>query len=369
MKTSTLFLTQCMRLRIGLLMVMILYACTPEETHTHTNPEVNSVNTLMLTESQVQLANIRTQTVVDREIGQSRVINARLTENESLSTAISSRVTGRLDRLFKKEEGHRITMGEPLYEIYSENLLALQQEFLLANQKHRESPNNLNFKSLAAGSRKKLQLFGMTENQINQLVVLGTAQPRITLLAPTNGIIKSIEVEEGQFVVEGTQLYTLDNLKSLWVEGELFPDEADWIKPGSQVELKLEGKRAEARVTFVSPEYKANTQVLPFRAVIDNSTGTLQPGMPAQIIIQQSTKSMVVPTQAVIRTESGTHVYVETDKNTFQPRLVKTGLENSESVEIRMGLALGETVVVSGAYLLYSEFILKHGTDPTGHHH
>lgn len=368
MKTHSVFFIQNLNLWLGALLVVM--SCTPEETHTHAVSEAKPVHSLMLTESQIRLANIRTHVLAAQEIGQTRIINARLTENESLSTAISSRVAGRIDRLFKKEEGRAIIWGEPLYEIYSENLLTLQQEFLLAHQKQREVPDNKDLKSLAEGSRKKLQLLGMSENQINQLVVLGTAQPRITLLAPTSGIIKSIEVEEGQYVEEGTQLYTLDNLKSLWVEGELYPDDVNWISPGTQVDVKLEGTSpVKSRVEFVSPEYNANTQVLVFRAVVDNPAGKLIPGIPAQITIQQSATSLTVPVSAVIRTASGSHVYVETDIHTYQPRVVQTGLENSSSIEIRSGLLPGENVVVSGAYLLYSEFILKHGTDPTGHQH
>jgi Cu(I)/Ag(I) efflux system membrane fusion protein len=101
------------------------------------------------------------------------------------------------------------------------------------------------------------------------------------------------------------------------------------------------------------------------RATINNPSLALKPGQAAQVLLQHSARhALVIPVDAVIRNEQGTHVYIQTEQNTFEPRMVKTGIENFQSVEIVDGLKPGDQVVATGAYLLYSELILKKGIDP-----
>lgn len=345
---------------------------TSQEQHNH-EAHVNESKTadLMLTDSQIQLANIRTQKVMYRQMTEPRVITARLIPNSNGSEVISSRVNGRLDRLFAKETGKIVKQGEPLYEIYSEGLLTLQQEFLVArDQASALGDKNPRYKSFADGARKKLNLYGLTEVQIDELSRTGRTQPRITFIAPATGVIRSIEVQEGQYVTEGTALYKIEDLNSLWVEADLFAEEANLVKVGDRVKVKIERfPVVEVVVDFISPEFKEGVQTWIMRGSISNQRN-LKPGMPAQVWINRSNnETIALPVQAVIRSEAGAYVYVETDKNTFQPRRVKTGLENFEEVEILEGLTENETVAVSGAYLIYSEYILKQGINPIEHKH
>jgi membrane fusion protein, copper/silver efflux system len=354
---------------------MIAISCSSEnssEHHNHT-PHVgeSKVTDLMLTASQIQLANIQTQTIQLKPMNEPRVITARIVQNSDMSQVISSRVTGRIERLFNKETGRLIKKGEPLYEIYSESLLTLQQEFIVAhNQVVDLGGENLRYKSFEDAAHKKLRLYGLAESQINELAATGKAQPRITFLAPASGTIKLIEVQEGQLVIEGSTLYRIENLKALWVEAELFADEVNLVKPGDKVKVDVnQFPVIETDVEFINPEFKNGTQTWIMRASVLNSVN-LKPGMTAQVWIDQpKNETLTVPVQAVIRSQAGAHVYVETDKNTFRPRKVKTGLENFSEVEILEGLKAGETVATSGAYLIYSEYILKQGINPTEHQH
>ena len=119
------------------------------------------------------------------------------------------------------------------------------------------------------------------------------------------------------------------------------------------------------------PEYRANTQIIVMRAEIKNPKLQFKPSQQVQVFFTHSSRDAIaIPVDAVIRDGKGTHVYVQTDHNTFQPRMVKTGLEGFDQVEIKEGLNEGDTVAVTGVYLLYSEIILKKGTDPmAGHAH
>lgn len=354
------------------LLLLLFSACERHTTITGPASTQPPTMDLMLTESQVRLANIQTREIGTQILQQAHVINGRLKEDATLAAVISSRAAGRLERLYHKEVGRNVRKGEPLYELYSEALLTYQQEFLWAREQAVTiGVDKPRYESIELAARKKLELYGLSNSQINQLVVLGKAQPRITFLAPSAGIIKSVEATEGQYVAEGSPLYAMENLTSLWVEADLYANEAEWVREGDKVLVQVEGQQQlEGRVDFMSPEFKSNSQVWVMRVTISNTSGQFKPGMPAEVIVNQpATETLVLPVQAVIRSAAGTHVYVETEPHVFQPRTVVTGRENFSDVQILNGLAAGERVAVSGAYLIYSEFILKHGMNPMEHNH
>lgn len=332
-------------------------------------------NDLMLTESQVRLANVTVQNASVRSVGQTLVINARLTENEDLTEVISSRSTGRIEKLFVKETGRMVKAGEPLYELYSETLLTLQREYLLAKEQYetlgKDEPRYLSFLTAA---ERKLVLYGLTKKQVEALAQSKAIQQRISFVAPAGGIVSEIKVSEGQYVDEGTILYRIENISQLWLEAELYPNETVLVKSGNKLTVRINGFEStplEANVIFLSPEYRANSQIAFIRALVQNPTLKFKPGMQAQVLFTHSARNAVaIPIDAVIRDGKGTHVYLETGPNTFRPQMVKTGLEDFEQVEITEGLKPGDRIVVTGAYLLYSEIMLKRGTDPmAGHAH
>ena len=358
-----------------------LAACSTEksEDHSaHTTPAAKpsaTENTLMLTDTQVRLANITTQKVSMKPVGQTQLLNGVLAVDEENSQVISTRISGRVEKLFFRETGRTVRQGEPLYEIYSEELLTLQQEFLLAKEQFetlgKEEPR---YESFLKTAEKKLSLYGISKNQIEQLRKSGIQQQRITFLSPATGIITEINAAEGQYVSEGALLYRIENTSRLWVEADLYPNEAGLVKVGDKINVRINGYESaplEAKVVFLSPEYRANTQIVVMRGTLENRELTFKPGMQAQVLFTHSSRTALsVPVDAVIHDENGTHVYVESGNNTFEPRMVKTGIEDFDQVEVTEGLKENEVIAATGAYLLYSEFILKKGVDPmAGHHH
>lgn len=325
-----------------------------------------TANDLMLTDSQIRLANITTQKVTTQSIGQTVVVNGRLTENEDLSQIVSSRAAGRIEKLFVKETGRTIRKGEPLYELFSETLLTLQREYLLAKEQYDAlGTTETRYKSFLDAARRKLMLYGLTDKQVEDLAKNKDAKNRITFFAPASGIVAEISVAEGQYVSEGGMLMKIGNTSNLWLEAELYPNEATLAKVGDKINVRISGfgtQPVEATVTFFSPEFRANTQIMAMRASIANPSLALKPGMQAQVFFSHSTrKALALPSDAVIRDEKGAHVYLQRGRNTFRPQLVKTGIEDFERVEITEGIVEGDTVAVTGAYLLYSEVVLKKG--------
>lgn len=332
-------------------------------------------NDLMLTDSQIKLANITTQKVSRKAIGQTAAINGRFAVNEQNSEAISSRAAGRVEKLFIKETGQAVKQGEPLYVLYSEALLTLQQEYLLAKEQYEFlGQTEKHYKSFLESAEKKLLLYGLTKSQISNLNNRNSLQPRVTFLSPASGIVTEISAAEGQYVSEGGMLYRIENVSNLWIEAELYPRETSLVKTGDKITVRVSGddnETMQATVNFLSPEYRSNSQITIMRASLENGSLRYKPGQQVQVILTHSSKEAIaIPTDAVIRDGKGSHIYRQAGNNTFRPVMVKTGVESFDQVEITEGISVGDTVAISGAYLLYSELILKKGTDPmAGHNH
>jgi Cu(I)/Ag(I) efflux system membrane fusion protein len=325
---------------------------------------------LVLDQNQIKLANISTALVLKRAMEIKTILNGKITINEEQTEIISTRVQGRIERLFFKEVGQRVIKGEPLYEIYSEQLLTLQQEYLLARRQAEELKGE-RYESFLKASERKLLLLGMTRNQIEGLAKQKQTNSRITFFAPASGIIARIDAIEGQYISEGSSLYRIEKLDKVWVEAELYSNEASQIKMGDYVKVQVNGfenNPVQGKINFTSPEFGEGNQIITLRIEVDNPGGKFIPGMQANVILSRSGKNTIVlPIDAVVRDNSGSRVWVQTAGGTFIMRMVTTGEENSDEIEIREGLEENENVVVTGAYLLYSELVLKKGLNQHQH--
>lgn len=329
----------------------------------------NATQQLMLNETEIKLANITTQKVTFRPMGQTIVANGKLVVNEERTEIVSSRAAGRVEKLFVKETGRKVKKGDPLYALYSEELLTLQREYLLASDQFQLLGNTEpHYESFFKAAERKLLLYGLSKNQLEQLTKSRQIQDRILFLAPAGGIVTQITVEQGQYINEGTSLYRLEDFSQLWVEAELYPSEESVVKVGDIAQVKVTGIEAipvDAVVTFISRQYRSSSQITLVRGAIQNPEGIFKPGMQVDLYItHHAHQSLTVPVDAVIRSSRGNHVYVQSGAHTFHPQSVKIGMEDFAQVEIVDGLKENDTVVVSGAYLLYSELVLKKGVEP-----
>ena len=329
---------------------------------------------LMLSEGQIALGNIKAKRIKEGDVGNNTILTGILALDETQTEVISSRAPGRIEQLYLKETGQKVQQGQPLYTLYSEELLTLQREFLLALKQQQElGKENPRFASFLEAARKKLLLYGLTEAQINTLARTGTMDARVTFVAPASGVVTEIAVAEGQYITEGALLYKLSKLNSIWVEAELYPQEVANVKVGDPVRVSVQGFSGEpvpAVVTFISPEFRAGSQVAVMRAELPNKDGQFLPGMQANVSLPRTDNAatLTIPTDAVIRDEQGSHVWVQTGKNTFQARMVELGEASADRVAILAGLEENDKIVTSGAYLLYSEYVLKKGGDLMGSH-
>jgi membrane fusion protein, copper/silver efflux system len=332
-----------------------------------------TAGSIMLSDNQIKLGNITTRPVQTGNTAGTTILNGRLVPDETQVDLISSRAAGRIERLYIKETGVPVLKGQPLYDLYSENLLTLEREYLVTLEQYKAfNQQETRYASFLEAARKKLLLFGLTEGQIRNLSRSGRPDARITFLAPSSGIVTEVAAAEGIYVPEGGLLYRIARLNKIWVEAELYAGEALQVKPGDKVQVSITGLApVTARVSFVNPEFRQNSQVVIMRAEIPNSKGNLLPGMPATVSLSGSSQNqLILPQEAVIRNQQGAHVWIKKGNNTFASRMVTAGEAGPDNIVIQSGLSAGDTVVVTGAYLLYSEHVLKKGNDlMAGHQH
>jgi len=328
---------------------------------------------LMLNASQIQLANVQTSKVGTGTFGSSKILNARLVSNPEASEIIAAKFPGRIEKLYANETGRLLSAGTPLYRIYSEELLTLQQDYLLQVKQVEAFPQERLYQTLKEAAGKKLVLFGYSDAQVKALEKNKDNSATITVHAKRGGIIREINVTEGSYVGAGTTILSLENLGSLWVEADVYPAEVSSLKIGMPVKVRINGVQSKdqtVNINYISPQLNPGTQMLIIRGLISNAEGNLQPGMQANVYLPLSTVSNTIrlPLSAVVRSARGAHVWIRTGNETFSPRTVNTGVEDADNIVITSGLKGGEEVVTTGAYLLYSEFVLKKGADPLASH-
>ena len=328
---------------------------------------------LTLSESQVALGNITTLTIGSSSLANNKILNGRLTVNPQQTAFISSRVPGRIEILYVKETGVKVSKGQTLYKIYSEQLATLQQEYLLAVAQAQQFPNDERFQQIQKAARQRLLLYDQTDAQLQQLVKSQKMEPYVSYPAPVSGVVAELMVTEGQYVSEGGTIMRIEGYSTLWVEADVYPAEASNIKVGQAVKVIIPGWEDQPQnmvIQFIDPSFQSGSQLMQVRGTIPNQNNQWQPGLQANVLlpVKSAGNVLALPVDAVIRDGKTSHVWVEESKGKFAPRMVRTGMENENLVEITEGLKEGEKVVITGAYLLYSEYVLKKGADPMAAH-
>lgn len=327
-----------------------------------------------LSEQQIQLGNIQTDTIRDGSIENQIVLTGTLNFDQLKTTSVSSRVMGRIEKLYFKNTGDYIRKGSPLYELYSEELNNAKQEYLLALEQKKTFANEsaIDYDQLLRSAKNKLLLWGLTEAQIKELESNRKPTPITTFFSTASGFITQLEIREGDYIMEGGTIVKLADLSTLWAEAQVYTSQMTEINSGSIATVQLpgfDGMEIKGRIEFINPEINPDTRINLIRVSIPNSDNHLKPGMPAYVILKSpQRKTLTLPIDAVLRDGKGATVWVKTGTHSFKNKMVTVGLESNERIEIRSGLSAGDIVVVTGAYLLQSEYIFKKGANPMSGH-
>ncbi len=325
---------------------------------------------IQLSEQQIQLGNIHTDTIHNGTIGDQLVLTATLNFDQMKASAVSSRVMGRIEKLYFKNLGDYVKKGAPLYDLYSEDLNNAKQEYLLVLDKQKVFSNEtaIDFDQLLQSAKNKLLLWGMSENQVKELATNQKATTTTTFYSNEAGYITNLNIREGDYTMEGGTIVKLADLSSLWAEAQVYTSQLAAIDRNSIAIVQLPdfaGKEINGRIEFVNPEINPDTRINLIRVSIPNTGNLLKPGMPAYVILKSpQRKSLTLPVDAVIRDGKGATVWIHTSSHTYKSVMVQTGLETDDRIEIKSGLKEGDVVVITGAYLLNSEYIFKKGANP-----
>jgi Cu(I)/Ag(I) efflux system membrane fusion protein len=281
--------------------------------------------------------------------------------NENHIEVVQSRTAGWVERLHVRAVNDPVHKGQLLAEVYSPDLLAAQQEFLLALHAARDYPDT---GTLVQASRERLSFLGLSEAQIAQIEKAGKAQRRVAFFSPINGVVAELGVREGAQMNPGMTLFNLVDLSQVWVTAQITEAQAAWIAQGQPAEASvpaLPGKIFKGQVDYVYPEVMAETRTLKARIVLDNPGLELKPGMYASVIFVggEQREALLVPSEALIKTGTRSVVIVAEGEGRFVPMEVTVGDEAGGKIEIRDGLQAGQQVVASGQFLIDSEANLR----------
>jgi Cu(I)/Ag(I) efflux system membrane fusion protein len=270
--------------------------------------------------------------------------------------AIEVRQPGWVEELDVRAVGDPVRRGQRLAGVYAPDLLATQQELLIAR--------NSGDPQLIEAARHRLALFGLSAAQIAHVEKTGQAERRVDYFAPFDGYVMDLGARQGAAVAPGTVLFQLAALDSVWINAEVPETQAAWIKTGDPATAELSalpGEHFQGQIDYLYPELMPATRTLKVRVVVKNFKQRLRPGMFAAVHLRGTTQNQVltIPTEAVIKTGTRSIVIVADNGTHFRPALVRVGAEHGGRSEILEGLSAGQNVVASGQFLIDSEASLR----------
>jgi Cu(I)/Ag(I) efflux system membrane fusion protein len=288
-----------------------------------------------------------------------------VTFDETRVVGVTTKFSGYIERLHADFTGKPVRRGDALVEIYSPELVATQEELLLA-AKLQETLGESAVPGVPAGSldlvraaRQRLRLWDISETQIDRILESGRAQRTLTLHAAVSGIVIEKNVLAGQAVQAGQPLYTIADLSEVWVEAELREADAGLVREGDPATVELSafpGRRLRGRVEYVYPTLQQQARTLKARITVPNPDGRLKPGMFATVhLAAPGRTTLTVPLSALVRTGERQIVFVDMGGGRITPEEVEIGRVAGNLAEVLSGLEPGQRVVTSAQFLLDSE--------------
>lgn len=265
---------------------------------------------------------------------------------------IHPRIDGWIERLYVKAEGDPVEKGQPLYSLYSPQLVNAQEEYLLALKR--------NNRDLINAARARLLALQVSEQFVQELKASGSASQSVLFYAPQSGVIDALKTREGFYVQPGNTLMSIGKLEQVWVEAEVFERDAALIKSGQSVTMTLDylpGRSWPGKVDYVYPSLDAKTRTLRVRLKFDNRERLLKPNMFAKVTIHADAQenALLVPREAVIRTGDQDRVVLVMGEGQYKSVAVKIGRISDDVIEILDGLNGDDRVVTSAQFLIDSE--------------
>jgi Cu(I)/Ag(I) efflux system membrane fusion protein len=310
-----------------------------------------------VTPQRQQLIGVKTAVAETRAMGRSLRAVGRVAVDETRLHTITTKFEGYIEKLYVNFTGKPVRAGQPLFTVYSPDLLATQQEYLLALRAAKQSPQ------LLEATRQRLRLWDISDAEIKALERSGTARKTLTIHSPVSGYVVKKDAVEGVRTMPGMPMFEIANLDRVWILADVYESDLQSVRTGTTAAITLSylpGRTFTGRVTFIDPMVDPMTRTIKVRIEIDNRDGALKPDMFADVVLQEPARTAVtVPESAVLATGERSIVFVVKPDGTFDPREVETGTKSDAFIEIRRGVNAGEKVVTQANFLIDSESRLK----------
>ena len=333
--------------------------------------EKEPTSTIRIDPVTVQNMGIRTTPVMRKPVTKTIRTFGNVTYDETSLVSVNTKVDGWIEGLHVDFLGEEVKRGQPLFDIYSPEIVTAQEEYLLALKQYRslkDSPFDhvrASAERLMAASRKRLQYWDMSASQIEQLEKTGLVRKAVTIFSPAPGVVIKKNALEGQFVKTGENQYEIADLSTVWVDVDIYEYELPYVKEGMPARMELPyvpGERFHGEVLYIYPYLSKETRTVRLRLAFPNTDRRLKPDMYADIRLEAELPgpNLVIPQEAVIDTGVRQVVFVSKGKGRFEPRQVKLGVEvNGHQYQVLKGLSEGEEVVLSAQFMLDSESRLR----------
>lgn len=336
-----------------------------------------AANQVKISTEKVQKLGVRTEVAQLRSLD--RVVRAagRIEPDERRIFTITPKFEGYVERLHVNATGQPVGKGQPLFEVYSPELVSAQREYAIAAQgveslKDAGGEAQRSMRQLAESSLVRLKNWDVSEEQLMALAKSRETKRTLTFLSPVAGIVTEKRALQGMRFMQGESLYQVTDLSAVWVVADVFEQDIGLVKAGAKATVRINaypGKVFTGAITYVYPTLNTETRTVPVRVEVSNAGQVLKPGMFAQVELPVAAKGSVVtvPVSAVIDSGARRIVLIQVGEGRFEPREVKLGARSDNFVEVVEGVREGEAVVVAANFLIDAESNLKAAVGGFGH--
>ena len=346
-----------------------------------------SLNQLKLSQTAMELAEIQTSPVQRHPAIREVSLSGKVEYDETRVRKISSWISGRIEKLYINYTGMSVKKGDRLFEIYSPDLIAAQEELIqikkaLLKSRDLGNQNYQKMKTTLEKAREKLRLLGLNSDQIREIENQLQPFQTISIHSPTSGIVTAKQAIEGRYVNTGTIVYKVVDLSQVWIKLDAYESDLTWLQTGQEVNIRVEsypGKEFSGEISFIDPILNSKTRSVKVRVAVKNPDRKLKPGMFVRALVkaglnnngqiiaaqhldhyqkmEQSNLPLVVPASSVLLTGKRAITYVrvpDTEEPTFEFREVELGPKAGEYYIVKSGLKAGEKVVTRGNFKIDS---------------
>jgi RND family efflux transporter MFP subunit len=325
--------------------------------------------TVTLTPERRSLLGVRSEEVRVARIEKTVRAVGRVTTDERRTAHIHAKFEGYVERLYVDFTGMSVKRGDPLLSIYSPELVATQQEYLLALKAQRQLAQSQvpavvqGGADLLEAAKERLRLWDISAADIAEIERTGTVHRALDLHAEVNGFVVVKNVVQGMRIMPTDTLFEIADLSRVWVMADVYDSDISAVRVDSMADItisSLPGRHWGGAVTFISPTVDEKTRTIKVRIEVDNQSGALKPDMFGDVLLKTySGTGLVVPDNAVIDTGERTIVFLDRPDGRIEPRQVQLGLRLADGYQVLSGLAKGDRVVTAANFLLDSESSLK----------